>query len=86
MLKQAHDDQVELADPILDNRTIQLDDFMNAWPSHVLFVVIGSDFDRHTALLQPADDPSARSLFARQGGAITDTGLLNFGFTHAALF
>ena len=86
VLKQVHGDQVELADPILGNRTLMLTDFMKAWPSHVLFVVIGSDFDRRTVLLQPVDKPSARSLFERQGGAITDAELLDFGFTHADLF
>lgn len=87
VLKQVHDDQVELADPMLGNRTMALDDFLKAWPSHVLFVVIGSDFDRHTVLLQPVSKPSARALFARQGGgAITDAELLDFGFTHADLF
>lgn len=86
VLKQVHDEQVELADPILGNRTMKVDDFMKSWPSHVLFVVIGSDFDRRTVLLQPVDKPSARSLFARQGGAITDAELLDFGFTHADLF
>ncbi len=86
VLKQVHNGQVELADPILGNRTMELDAFMKAWPSHVLFVVIGSDFDRNTVLLQPVDKPSARSLFARQGGAITDAELLDFGFTHADLF
>jgi uncharacterized protein len=86
VLKQVHDDHVELADPILGNRTLMLDDFMKAWPSHVLFVVIGSDFDRRTVLLQPVDKPSARTLFERQGGAISDAELLDFGFTHADLF
>jgi predicted double-glycine peptidase len=86
VLKQVHDDQVELADPILGNRSMALNDFMKAWPSHVLFVVIGSDFDRHTVLLQPVAKPSARNLLARQGGAITDAELLDFGFTHADLF
>nr|WP_284343781.1 C39 family peptidase [Dyella mobilis] len=86
VLKQVHDEQVELADPILGNRTVPLGDFMKAWPSRVLFVVIGSDFDRNTVLLQPVDKPSARKLFARQGsGAITDAELLDFGFTHADL-
>jgi uncharacterized protein len=86
VLKQVHDDQVELADSILGNRTMPLNDFMKAWPSHVLFVVIGSDFDRNTVLLQPVDKPSARSLFERQGsGAITEAELLDFGFTHADL-
>ncbi|GLQ89118.1 C39 family peptidase [Dyella flagellata] len=86
VLKQVHEDHVELADPILGNRSMLLDAFMKSWPSHVLFVVIGSDFDRHTVLLQPVSKPSARNLFARQGGAITDTELLDFGFTHADLF
>lgn len=86
VLKQVHADEVELADPILGNRSMALDAFMKAWPSHVLFVVIGSDFDRRTVLLQPVDKPSARNLFARQGGAITDAELLDFGFTHADLF
>lgn len=86
VLKQVRDDEVELADPILGNRSMVLDDFLKAWPSHVLFVVIGSDFDRRTVLLQPVGKPSARTLFARQGGAITDAELLDFGFTHADLF
>jgi predicted double-glycine peptidase len=86
VLKQVHDEQVELADPLLGNRSMPLGDFMQAWPSHVLFVVIGSDFDRHTVLLQPVDKPSARNLFARQGSTITDAELLDFGFTHTDLF
>lgn len=85
VLKQVHADIVELADPILGNRSIPLADFVKAWPSRAVFVVIGNDFDRHTALLQPADHASARALFARQG-SITDAELLDFGFTHADLF
>ncbi|MNV67391.1 hypothetical protein D3C71_1601930 [compost metagenome] len=50
-----------------------------------MFVVIGSDFDRNTVLLQPGERPSARSLYARQG-PITDAELVDFGFTHADLF
>lgn len=85
VLKQVRDDTVELADPILGNRSIALADFIKAWPSHAVFVVIGNDFDRNTALLQPGSKASARALFARQG-AITDAELLDFGFTHADLF
>ena len=50
-----------------------------------IFVVIGTDFDRNTVLLQPSAQPSARALYARQG-PITDAELLDFGFTHADLF
>jgi predicted double-glycine peptidase len=57
VLKQVHNDQVELADPILGNRTMQLDAFMKAWPSHVLFVVIGSDFDRNTVCFNRSTNP-----------------------------
>lgn len=85
VLKQVRGDTVELADPMLGNRIMPLTDFIAAWPSHAVFVVIGNDFDRNTALLQPTGKPSARALFARQG-PITDAELLDFGFGHADLF
>ncbi len=85
VLKQVHHDTVELADPILGNRSVPLADFVKAWPSRAVFVVIGNDFDRKTVLLQPTGRASARALFARQG-TITDAELLDFGFTHADLF
>lgn len=85
VLKQVNGDTVELADPMLGNRSMPLDEFIKAWPSHAIFVVIGNDFDRRTVLLQPTRKPSARALFARQG-PITDAELIDFGFTHADLF
>jgi predicted double-glycine peptidase len=84
VLKQVRHDEVELADPMLGNRSMALGDFIKSWPSHAVFVVIGSDFDRNTVLLQPDDKPSARSLYARQS-PVTDAELLDFGFTHADL-
>ncbi|KZC18044.1 peptidase [Rhodanobacter sp. FW510-R12] len=85
VLKQVRGGVAELADPMLGNRQMALADFIKTWPSHAVFVVIGNDFDRNTALLQPTRKPSARELFARQG-PITDAELLDFGFTHADLF
>lgn len=85
VLKQVTDGTVELADPILGNRSIPYDEFVKAWQSKTVFVVIGNDFDRNTVLLQPSERPSARSLYARQG-PVTDAELLDFGFTHADLF
>ncbi|UNK59048.1 C39 family peptidase [Pseudoxanthomonas daejeonensis] len=85
VLKQVNGDMVEVADPILGNRVLPLPEFLDAWPSRAVFVVIGSDFDRNTVLLQPSTKPSARALYARQG-PITDAELLDFGFTHADLF
>ncbi len=85
VLKQVRGDLVELGDPILGNRSIPLPEFLAAWPSRAVFIVIGSDFDKNTVLLQPSGKPSARALYARQG-PITDAELIDFGFTHADLF
>ena len=85
VLKQIHGNTAELADPMLGNRSLALTEFMKAWPSHAVFVVIGNDFDRNTVLLQPTERVSARDLYARQG-PVTDAELLDFGFTHADLF
>ena len=85
VLKQVHGDTVEVGDPMLGNRSIPVDEFMESWPSRAVFVVIGSDFDRNTVLLDPPSRPSAKALYARQG-PLTDAELLDFGFTHADLF
>lgn len=87
VLKQVREDMAELADPILGNRVVPLQDFLAAWPSRAVFIVIGSDFDRDTVLLLPSEKPSARALYARQGaGTLTEAELVDFGFTHADLF
>ena len=85
VLKQVAGDYAEIADPILGNRSIPIAEFLESWPSRAVFVVIGSDFDRNTVLLQPAERPSARALLAMQG-PISEADLLDFGFSHADLF
>ncbi|MBD8696237.1 C39 family peptidase [Stenotrophomonas sp. WHRI 8082] len=85
VMKQVRGDIVEVADPILGNRSLPLAEFLEAWPSRAVFIVIGSDFDRNSVLLQPSERPSARALYARQG-PITDAELVDFGFSHADLF
>ncbi len=85
VLKQVVGDIVEIADPILGNRSVPMAEFLESWPSRAIFIVIGSDFDRDTVLLQPVARASAKSLFARQG-PVTDAELLDFGFSHADLF
>ncbi|KRG45462.1 peptidase [Stenotrophomonas pictorum JCM 9942] len=86
VLKQVLGDMVEIGDPILGNRVVPVADFLEAWPSRTVFVVVGSDFDRNTVLLLPSEKASARALYARQGKPITDAELVDFGFTHADLF
>ena len=85
VLKQVLGDSVEIGDPMLGNRSVPFDEFLESWPSRAVFVVIGSDFDRNTVLLDPPSRPSAKALYARQG-PLTDAELLDFGFTHADLF
>jgi uncharacterized protein len=85
VLKQVHGGTVELADPMLGNRSVPIPEFLQAWPSRAVFVVVGNDFDRRTVLLQPTEKASARALYARQG-PVTDAELLDFGFTSADLF
>lgn len=86
VLKRVNRDTVDLADPILGNRTLPLKQFLADWPSRAIFAVIGSGFDRNTVLMRPTPTPSARKLVAAQGVPITDAELLDFGFTHADLF
>lgn len=85
VLKRIDNGRVEIADPALGNTNLPLADFMRIWPSRALFAVIGSGFDRNTVLLQPQRTPSARALYARSG-PLTDSELLDFGFTSADLF
>ncbi|MGY0557554.1 MULTISPECIES: C39 family peptidase [unclassified Lysobacter] len=85
VLKQVVDGYAEIADPILGNRSVPIEEFLESWPSRAVFVVIGSDFNRNTVLLDPVSRPSARALLARQA-PVTDAELLDFGFTHADLF
>ncbi|TAN08337.1 MAG: peptidase [Rhodanobacteraceae bacterium] len=85
VLKLIDHGRVEIADPALGNTSMSLAQFMQVWPSRALFAVIGSGFDRNTVLLQPQRTPSARELYARSG-PLTDSELLDFGFTSADLF
>lgn len=85
VLKQVVGEHVEVADPILGNRSVPMAEFLESWPSRAVFIVIGSDFDRNTVLMDPVERPSAKRLFARQG-PVTDAELLDFGFSHADLF
>ncbi|ANJ66942.1 peptidase [Halothiobacillus diazotrophicus] len=85
VLKSVSDGYVHIADPALGNRRYPLAKFLETWPSRTIFAVIGPGFDRHTALLDATDIPSAKNLQERSGG-VPKAELLDFGFTHADLF
>ena len=86
VLKRVVGDRVYTADPALGNKIYAFDEFMAAWPSRAVFVVIGSGFNRNTVLLDAGGGPSARMLLGSRQGPITDAELIDFGFTHADLF
>ena len=84
VLKKVSGDRVYIGDSALGNRVMKKDAFLKSW-NGVIFAVIGRGFDRHTALLKPAQPLSARRLqdtFA----PVPDQQLLDFGFRQAELF
>lgn len=81
VLKKASGDRVYVADPALGNRIMSRKDFLNSW-NNIIFAIIGSDFNRNTVLLHPAQPLTARRLhdvFA----PVPQQQLLDFGFRHA---
>lgn len=85
VLKRLVNDQVFLADPALGNKVLALDEFMAAWETRTVFAVIGSGFIRDNRLLEVKRPPTARH-WLTANGPITDSELLDFGFSHADLF
>jgi len=85
VLKRLVGEQVFIADPALGNKVLPLDKFMDSWSMQTVFAVIGSGFKRDTKLLQVKKPPTARQWLSANG-PITDTELLDFGFSHADLF
>ena len=85
VLKRIHDGEAFLADPVLGNKVMDLEAFRKAWANRVIFAVIGSGFDRNTALLKMPFRLSANQWLEKQA-AIPDSELLDFGFTHTDLF
>ncbi len=77
-------DKVYIADPALGNRIVPKEQFVKEW-NGLVFAVIGQGFDRDTVLLTPPRPLTARGL-VDTFRPLTDTELLDFGFTHADLF
>ena len=72
-----------IADPALGNKVIPLDVFAQNW-NGIAFAVIGTGFDRNTVLRIPHDPPTVRRFGL--AAPLTDSELLEYGFTHADLF
>lgn len=73
-----------IADPALGNRIIPLEQFLAEW-NGMVFAVIGRGFDRNTVLLSPPPQLTSNGLVDHYR-PMTDTELLEFGFSYADLF
>ena len=84
VLKRTIGDNVFVADPALGNRVIPREEFLQSW-NGVIFAIIGKGFDKQTVLSQ-----SQAPLTARRStdsfSPISNSELLDFGFSHADLF
>lgn len=84
VFKRLIDDEVYIGDPALGNRIMSKDEFIAAWNGSI-FVIIGKNFDRYTVLRQPAEALTARK-FLHGMAPVTNSELMDFGFTNADLF
>ncbi len=84
VIRRIEGDRVFIADPALGNRIMELDDFDNAW-NGIVFAVIGKGLDKNSALLYPQEPLTARQLLT-VSAPLTNSELLDFGFSHAELF
>ena len=84
VLKRTIGDNVYVADPALGNRVIRREEFIKGW-NGVIFAVIGKGFDKQTVLSQSEPALTARR-FMDSFSPISNSELLDFGFSHADLF
>ena len=84
VLKRTIGDSVYVADPALGNRVIPREEFLKSW-NGVIFAIIGKGFDKQTALSQSQPALTARKLMD-SFSPISNSELLDFGFSHADLF
>ncbi len=84
VLKRVVGDEVYIGDPALGNRVMSRDEFIQGWSGSV-FAIVGKGFDKRTVLSQPKQALTARKfLFGK--APVTNSDLLDYGFTHAELF
>ena len=84
VIRKITEDSVYVGDPALGNRIMPLEDFLESWNGAV-FAILGRGFDRETVLSRPEPPLTARK-FLYDHTPLTDSELLDFGFTHADLF
>ncbi|MCU1326999.1 MAG: peptidase family protein [Bryobacterales bacterium] len=85
VLKKTEGERVFLGDPALGNRLMSKEEFIKGW-NGIVFALIGQGFLANTVLINPPAPLTARGLRSVHATRLTDTQLLEFGFTHADLF
>lgn len=84
VVKRVVDEVVYIGDPALGNRAMPLSEFAQGW-NGAIFAVVGNGFDRSTVLSKPEKPLTARK-FLYDKAPITNSELLDFGFSNADLF
>ena len=84
VLKRVIGDEVFIGDPALGNKVMSREEFIRGW-SGSIFAVVGKGFDKRTVLSQPQQPLTARK-FMFSKAPVSNSDLLDFGFTHADLF
>lgn len=84
VIRRVTEDGVYVGDPALGNRLMPMDQFLESWNGAV-FAILGRGFDRETVLTRPKPPLTARKFLYDQS-PVTDSELLDFGFSHADLF
>ncbi|WP_083330815.1 C39 family peptidase [Halofilum ochraceum] len=84
VVRQVEGERVFVGDPALGNRTMALEDFVDAW-NGIVFAVIGPGFDEDTALLKPRRTLSARRLHDIYA-PVPEAQTIGFGIRHTEIF
>lgn len=80
VFRRISQDEVYLGDPALGNRIMPLAEFEEKWNS-VVFIIIGSEYDRDNPLLSPRARLTYKALDPL--APLTDAELVEFGFSYS---
>ncbi len=76
--------QVYMADPMLGNRIMGIEEFKKDW-NGIVFAIFGKNYDAHNVLLTPPEPPSALRVLRGQL-PVLKAPVVHFGFNQASHF
>ena len=80
VMRRFANNQVYLGDPALGNRILSYDEFANKW-NGIVFIVIGSEYQKQNPLLSPRERLTYNRLHPME--PLSDAELIEFGFSYA---